>query len=326
MLEHMASNKRKPSRAKSGKKTMNLLTTNENTEQSGINMVDLMMWLVIAALLLATAIQSIGYYQKNANVYQMKTEADVVASRIMAASSERGSIDPKLVDAVVAEENAARPNDSTVVTWGSTTASASAASENSTGMELVSAVTATSVDSAYFLKVTNTNVPDSDVVYFLEDSADHSTGVHVVSKDALGSASGPPENAPVNGTCYNGQWKATYFTGYFATVFAEKCENGEGIDKAFGEGAPLPGMPVDYFAIRWEKTIKVDQSRSYTITARGDDAMAVWVNGSHVLTSGSTEGTKSATFTLPAGNHKLKVEINDGVRNSYAHFTIKPTT
>lgn len=44
-------------------------------DQRGINMVDLMMWLVIAALLLAAAIQGISYYQQAAYVYQAKSDA-----------------------------------------------------------------------------------------------------------------------------------------------------------------------------------------------------------------------------------------------------------
>jgi len=47
--------------------------------QFGINMVDLMMWLVIAALLLAAALQGIGYYQQAAWTYQAK--ADVASVR-----------------------------------------------------------------------------------------------------------------------------------------------------------------------------------------------------------------------------------------------------
>lgn len=42
--------------------------------QHGINMVDLMMWLVIAALLLAAAIQTIGYYQQATYVYHAKSD------------------------------------------------------------------------------------------------------------------------------------------------------------------------------------------------------------------------------------------------------------
>jgi Tfp pilus assembly protein PilE len=46
--------------------------------QLGINMVDLMMWLVIAALLLAAALQGIGYYQQAAWTYQAKSDVSSV--------------------------------------------------------------------------------------------------------------------------------------------------------------------------------------------------------------------------------------------------------
>lgn len=42
--------------------------------QIGINMVDLMMWLVIAVLLMAAAIQGIGFYQQTAYVYHAKSD------------------------------------------------------------------------------------------------------------------------------------------------------------------------------------------------------------------------------------------------------------
>jgi len=62
--------------------------------QSGINMVDLMMWLVIAALLLAAALQGIGYYQKAAFLHQMESDASGAATVITAyASQNSGNID-----------------------------------------------------------------------------------------------------------------------------------------------------------------------------------------------------------------------------------------
>jgi Tfp pilus assembly protein PilE len=42
--------------------------------ERGINMVDLMMWLVIAAMLLAAALQGINYYQQAAYAYQAKSD------------------------------------------------------------------------------------------------------------------------------------------------------------------------------------------------------------------------------------------------------------
>jgi Tfp pilus assembly protein PilE len=51
-------------------------------DQAGINMVDLMMWLVIAALLLAAALQGIGFYQRAAWTYQLKNDLSNVRDYI----------------------------------------------------------------------------------------------------------------------------------------------------------------------------------------------------------------------------------------------------
>ena len=58
--------------------------------QIGINMVDLMMWLVIAALLLAAALQGIGYYQQAAWTYQAKSDISSIRTFMEAQYSING--------------------------------------------------------------------------------------------------------------------------------------------------------------------------------------------------------------------------------------------
>ena len=303
----------------------------EKLDHNGINMVDLMMWLVIAALLLATALQSIGFYQKSANVYLMKQEADVVASRVMASISDRGYVDAYTVDAVVAEENAARPNDGITVSWGDSGAVASAAEapETDTGFQLASAVTAAPDASAYFIKVTHEAVKDSDVVYFLEDAANYSSGVHLIEKNELGSGTGAPEGKAVNNQCFNGQWKVSYFDSYnFATStpYSVTCENGDAIKQIYvlGGSKYLPSR-VDNFSIRWEKDIVIPKTGDYTFTAKGDDYVRVYIDGVQVMhTVWSDSNGKSATVNIPEGNHKLKVEMTDGVSTGNIEFKYAP--
>lgn len=67
-------------------------------------MVDLMMWLVIAALLLAAAIQGMGYYQKAAYLYHMKSDLDGVGSLANAKASQNdGAINNAIVTESVAD-------------------------------------------------------------------------------------------------------------------------------------------------------------------------------------------------------------------------------
>ena len=297
------------------------------TDHRGINMVDLMMWLVIAALLLATALQSIGYYQKSAHMYQMKAEADVVASRVMASLSDRGTIDGSVIDAVVAEENAARSTDSIEVSWGAVNSTAASAPQEDYGMELASAVTATSASQAYFLKVTDESVKDADVVYFLEDTASHSAGVNVLAKNALGANSGPPEGASIAGKCYYGQWKATYYASYNfeSAAVVDECKNsGTSFNHQWADGKPHPALPSDYFSVRWERDINVSTTGKYTFTARGDDHVHVYLDNVKIMTVLYTDGLKSTTVNVPAGSHKIKVEMSDGVRGAYTQFSYAP--
>lgn len=63
-------------------------------------MVDLMMWLVIAALLLAAAIQGIGYYQKAAYLYQIKNDVMGGATKVLsvAGMDHNGNVDEDIVN------------------------------------------------------------------------------------------------------------------------------------------------------------------------------------------------------------------------------------
>jgi hypothetical protein len=63
-------------------------------------MVDLMMWLVIAALLLAAAIQGIGYYQRAAYLYQVKNDVMGGATKVLsvAGMDHNGNVDEDIVN------------------------------------------------------------------------------------------------------------------------------------------------------------------------------------------------------------------------------------
>lgn len=160
-------------------------------------MVDLMMWLVIAALLLAAAIQGIGYYQRAAQIYQMKEALGVASSRIMATAAMDGSVDFEDAVAVVDEENASHPNDSILLSVENIDLTAAGETNDSgLGFELASATTAVAPVSGetFYIKATHAGVSDKDVVHYFKDTASKKVGTHVVEK-------GPDsENEPGGGT------------------------------------------------------------------------------------------------------------------------------
>lgn len=157
--------------------------------ERGINMVDLMMWLVIAALLLATAIQAIGYYQKAAYIYQMNAEVEVASGVVVAKAAIDGTkITEEMVDLVINQENAANSGDQITLSWGVVPAHASAAPEKE-GFALMSSVkSAVPSGERIFIKAVHESVSDKDSVYFFDNTVTYHSGVNVVPKDSLASS------------------------------------------------------------------------------------------------------------------------------------------
>jgi hypothetical protein len=126
-----------------------------NHKQRGINMVDLMMWLVIAALLLATALQGISYYQKAAYIYQMKSDLSGAGSLVMSASSlNDGKIDKATADDGAAEAKWSKEVSHAVETSG----------------------------SLPYLRASHPGVADFDAIYLFKSCGDYEMGVHLISK------------------------------------------------------------------------------------------------------------------------------------------------
>jgi hypothetical protein len=140
-----------------------------------------MMWLVIAALLLAAAIQSIGYYQKSAHVFNMKSEVDGVVSRIYAEAANEGSdINEATLTKVISDHNTAHGTDGIVISYNSvSTVAAGPSGDENYGFERASSL------QTFYLKAKSDAVDDAYVVYFFKDTANFKQGISVVTENRI---------------------------------------------------------------------------------------------------------------------------------------------
>ena len=135
---------------------LSLVLEKRGEKQYGINMVDLMMWLVIAALLLAAAIQGIGYYQKAAYLYQMQSDLDGVGTLATGKAAQNKGV----IDKAVAEEGVA---------------------DGKFSAQVAPFVEGTN-DKPY-LRATHPGVEDKDVLYLFDNCGEnYKIGVNVVPK------------------------------------------------------------------------------------------------------------------------------------------------
>ncbi len=119
--------------------------------------------------------------------------------------------------------------------------------------------------------------------------------------------------APVQGDCGPGQFKAEYFNGraLAGAPLLTQCD-GAVLNKQWGLGSPGAGVPADNFSARWTGSFPFDGGR-YRFRASADDGVRVLVDGVVVASGWQDQGYTSyqGVATLAAGMHTVTVEYYD---------------
>lgn len=171
-------------------------------DESGINIADLMMWILIAVLLLAVAIQGLSQYRKSVYVYQMENDLDGVISLAHSNGSSSGTVSEIEIASAVSTSNKSK---GVTITWALLSDSVS-----TPGFPAGTTV------SSYMLTAHHAEVPDLDVYYFFNNVGSHNSGLitapvgSIVPGGGAGGGGGPGGGgglvvgAPV--TCGNGKY------------------------------------------------------------------------------------------------------------------------
>jgi hypothetical protein len=87
------------------------------------------------------------------------------------------------------------------------------------------------------------------------------------------------------------------------------------VDFYWGGGAPGPGVPADYFAVRWTGSVKPAFTETYTFYTVTDDGVSLWVNGVQLINDQGWHGDyeNAGTITLTAGQYAdIRMEMYEG--------------
>jgi hypothetical protein len=69
----------------------------------------------------------------------------------------------------------------------------------------------------------------------------------------------------------------------------------------WGKGGPGPGVPGDFFGLKWNGKLRVVKAGRYTFRCQGDDGIALWINGQKIVEKGE------AAVALQAGDHDIRI-------------------
>ena len=114
-------------------------------------------------------------------------------------------------------------------------------------------------------------------------------------------------------------WQAEYYANKDLQGNPAYTQNEAEINYDWGFGAPLPGMPVDCFSVRWTTTTHFDQG-SYTFSVTVDDGVRVWVDGDLIIDQWKVQSptTYSAQKQLSAGKHVVQMAYFENTGSALA--------
>jgi glucose/arabinose dehydrogenase/PKD repeat protein len=126
-------------------------------------------------------------------------------------------------------------------------------------------------------------------------------------------------------SCQIGQYKASYFANQTlsGTPATERCESAINYD--WGSSSPSgSGVGPDNFSVRWAGTHSFATTGTYTFTATADDGVRVYLDGTLVIDQWKDQSatTYTASRTVTAGNHELKVEYYENSGDAVARFSV----
>jgi glucose/arabinose dehydrogenase len=126
-------------------------------------------------------------------------------------------------------------------------------------------------------------------------------------------------------SCPIGEYKASYFANQTlsGTPVTERCESAINYD--WGTGSPSgSGVGPDNFSVRWAGTHSFATTGTYTFTATADDGVRVYLDGTLVIDQWKDQSatTYTASRTVSAGNHELKVEYYENGGDAVARFSV----
>lgn len=91
----------------------------------------------------------------------------------------------------------------------------------------------------------------------------------------------------------------------------------------WGEAAPKPSVPADFFGVRWSRTETNTTPMTYAFTVSADDAIRILVNDSLILNNTQPWTTETVDITLDAGTHDIVVEYLEYAAYAYANVAIE---
>ena len=163
------------------------------------------------------------------------------------------------------------------------------------------------VDNVLLIDRWTDHAPTTDTATQTLTAGDHDVKVEYYERG--GGAVIQLTQSTQSSTCPVGQYVAQYYNNrtLSGTPLFTRCETV--INYNWGSGGPGNGIPTDNFSVRWTGRFTFPAGPQ-TFTTVSDDGVRLWVDGAQLINFWTDHAptTRTATQTLTAGEHEVKVE------------------
>jgi autotransporter-associated beta strand protein len=115
--------------------------------------------------------------------------------------------------------------------------------------------------------------------------------------------------APTNGAGLSAAYYAT--ENMSGTPVLARVQN---VNVNWGSGSPHPAIPADHFSVRWTGQIQTRFDEDYTLIAKMDDVIRIWLDDVKVMDVDDWKNEHTYTFAAKAGQkYRLRMEMVEHV-------------
>ena len=120
-------------------------------------------------------------------------------------------------------------------------------------------------------------------------------------------------------------WRGEYFANTMLLGTPVIVRNDADVNFNWGRNAPVVGVPVDNFSVRWTRQLSFPATQPYRFVLRSDDGVRLWIDNTLVIdewhTATSTAYTRDVNLT--AGWHAFRIEYYEGGGDAYVQFSVQ---
>ncbi|MFE7859102.1 fibronectin type III domain-containing protein [Streptomyces sp. NPDC057403] len=129
-------------------------------------------------------------------------------------------------------------------------------------------------------------------------------------------------------TCTSPVYKRQFFGNTAFSGTAKKTDCDSAIDQSWS-GAPVSGLPKDYFGVRWSVTRDFGSGGPFALSTSGLDGIRVYLDGTRRIDlwkNVSSTVSKTVNVTIPSGRHTLRIDYANFTGAAKVRFTYTPRT